>query len=150
MAHLILRHTYVDRFLRVRGTHLKPELDNPLNRLYPPAIWNRDDVKFILEWERHEVPVGMPSCESVRRYYGPCYMVLADDHPLLDIASNIKRKRSESKALLCAQLKDQGYTDVQLGKKFEWALQVNEYNEETRCSTARRYIELGRQLQGRG
>jgi len=147
MAQGIWVHHYVRTFLRTTGTRLKPDLENLRNRPYPPAIWNRSDVEFASRWEQSEGPANTPVHEILRRYYSPCYMVLANDHPLLSIASNIKRGRDDTLALHCAELKGQGYSYAEIGEKFGWKLQADDYVKMTRCSTAQRYVSRGRELQ---
>jgi hypothetical protein len=58
---------------------------------------------------------------------------------------------SEYTCLECAELKDKGWTYRQIGKHFEWPLQVsalNRHGKETksRCRTAEEAVRRGRQL----
>lgn len=146
MEPVICRHYHIGALFRIRGSRLTPDLDNFKDRPYPPAIWNKADVRFALEWESGKFPYSHTVYEALRKTYGPCYMVLSDQHPLLHIGRKVKRRRDEALALTCAQLKDQGYTYPEIGKKLGWKLQADSYGKMTRCSTARRYVMRGRQL----
>ena len=149
MEPVVRRHYHIAALVRIRGSRLTPDLDNFKDRPYPPAIWNKADIRFALEWEAGRLPYSHNSrtvYEALRKTYSPCYMLLSNQHPLLHIGRKVKRRRDEVLALTCAQLKDQGCTYREIGKKFGWKLQADSYDKMTRCSTARRYVIRGRQL----
>lgn len=160
IAGAIWRFIYVFDFLRVRPIRICPDLMGMRERPLPPAVWNEHDVKFALQWESHHgnfTYVGEREVtteknnpyESLRKYYSPFFMVLAPDHAILGITSKIKRKIDDALAVLCAEMKDvEGYTYSQIGDKFGWALQEDSYGNQTRCSTAQRYVRRGRKLRG--
>ncbi|MCK4789105.1 MAG: hypothetical protein KAV87_35515 [Desulfobacteraceae bacterium] len=160
IAGAIWRFTYVLDFLRIGLIRLCPDLMGMRERPLPPAVWNEHDVKLALQWERHHgnfTYVGRHGViikknnpyEQLLKYYSPFFMVLAPDHAILGITSKIKRKIDDALAVLCAEMKDvEGYTYLQIGEKFGWALQEGSQENLLRCSTAQRYVRRGRKLRG--
>jgi len=53
----------------------------------------------------------------------------------------------EQKAIECARLKyEEHLTYKEIGKLFSWPLQKDSYGDLNQCSTARRYVKLGKEL----
>lgn len=138
--------TMVFEFGAIRPTKQWPDFKVIGDRPTPPAVWHESDVQFVAEWESHHTLPPYSIADSIRTFYSPCFIILAPDHPILAIGSNMKRETNEELALLCAQMKEQGYSHKQIGEKFGWALQEDSYGNLTRCSTARRYVKRGRAL----
>ena len=153
-----IKRIYVFDFLRIRPIRLYPDLMGMRERALPPAVWNEHDVKLALKWESHHLEYNFDDeneiilktnnpYEQLRKYYSPFIMVLAPDHPILEMTSKIKRKIDDARAVRCAEMKDiEGYTYIRIGEIFDWAIQKNEHGTPNRCSTARRYVCRGRKL----
>ena len=159
IANAIWRFVYVFDYLRTRPMRVCPDFIGIRERLLPPAVWNKHDVKLALKWESHHLELNFDneneiilkkntSYEQLRKYYSPFIMLLAPDHPILKMTSKIKRKIDDARTLRCAEMKDvEGYTYKRIGEIFGWALQENDYGGP-KCSTARRYVRRGRKLRG--
>lgn len=132
-------------FLRVAPTRLFPDFESMQYRPMPPAIWNEADVDWVLSWESHQCSPGL-GYQRIRDCYGPFFMVLPHEHPLLAIARGIKRGMDDDTAVEAAIMKEEGATYLQIGERYGWSIQENEYERPSRCQTARRYVKRGRSL----
>jgi hypothetical protein len=146
IAPAISRFVYAHDFLRIRPIRLCPDLMGMRERPLPPALWNKDDVEFALQWESHLVDNPY---EGLRKYYSPFFLVLPLDHAIVEIATKGKRRIDDALAIQCAEMKDiEGKTYAQIAERFGWARQEDSYGKPTRSSTARRYVRRGRKLRG--
>ena len=130
-------------FLRVAPIRLWPDIESMRDRPLPPAIWNEADVDYVLSWELHHSPLGSV-CQRIRECYGPFFLVLPQDHPLSAIGRGTKRRMDDDVALQAASMKDKGAKYREIGERYGWRIQGNEYGEPSRCQTARRYVHRGR------
>jgi len=148
------RDTYVFGELRVplelkgkpfpnRGIGYKQDVSglSPL----PPAILTRKEVENLLRDPRYSYIFHRSLDKEVRKFYTSRFILLNQEHPLRQIASKMKRYVDSDIAVACAKMKE-SMTYPQLGGKFGWAIQKDAYGKRNRCSTARRYVLLGRRI----
>jgi len=70
-----------------------------------------------------------------------------EQHPVCEWLKGGRPPVNRELAIECARLKDeQGLTLVEIGKRNGWPLQRDSYGNLNQCSTARRYIDRGREL----
>jgi hypothetical protein len=70
-----------------------------------------------------------------------------EEHPVCQWLKGGRPFIDEERALECARLKDEeNWTEKDIGRKFGWALQQDNYGKLTQCRTARRNIRKGREL----
>ena len=68
-------------------------------------------------------------------------------HPLCQWLKGGRPQIDDEIALECARLKDkERWSEVMIGKKFNWAIQKDNYGHPTQCRTARRNIRRGKEL----
>lgn len=125
----------------------RPNLEILQQRPLPPAIWTNSDVSFALDWVEQN-PFGLYTSvfQTLREIYSPYFMVLPPQHRLRQFVSKVKRRIDGHTAIEIAGMREQGYTNAEIGRKFGWKLQENEYGQRTRCSSASRYVQLGNRL----
>lgn len=117
----------------------------------PPAILTKKDAYRLLNYCRDFRVLNMSPSEAIRKIYAPGFMVLDQEHPVRQIGSKMKRCMSPDIAITCANLKE-SMTHKEIGDKFGWAIQKGAYGQKgtyvkrNRCSTARRYVRVGRKL----
>ncbi len=70
-------------------------------------------------------------------------------HPVCQWLRGGRPSMDEDRALECARLHyEEKWSEVAIGKHFDWAIQDDSYGKPTQCRTARRYIRFGRELMG--
>jgi len=111
----------------------------------PPAILTRKDVENMLGDYRCSYMFDRSMNKEVRKFYTSRFILLNQEHPLRQIASKMKRYVDSDIALACAKMKE-SMTYRQIGEKFGWAIQKDAHGKHNRCSTARRYVLLGRRI----
>jgi hypothetical protein len=111
----------------------------------PPAILTRKDVKNLLRVPRYSYIFHRSLDKEIRKFYMSRFMLLNQEHPLRQIASKMKRYVNSDIAVACAKM-NESMTYPQIGDKFGWAIQKDAHGKRNRCSTARRYVLLGRKL----
>ena len=73
-----------------------------------------------------------------------------EPHPVTQWLQGGRPPIDENCALECARLADEeDWTELQIGKKYKWALQEDNFGKLNQCRTARRYIQRGRELKKR-
>jgi hypothetical protein len=112
----------------------------------PPAILTRKDVENLLRDPRYsDIFRRSLGKKEVRKFYMSRFILLNQEHPLRQIASKMKRYVNSDIAVACAKMKE-SMTYPQLGDRFGWAIQKDAHGKSNRCSTAHRYVLLGRKL----
>jgi hypothetical protein len=112
----------------------------------PPAILTRKDVENLLRDPRYsDIFHRSLDKKEVRKFYTSRFILLNQEHPLRQITSKMKRYVNSDIAVACAKMKE-SMTYQQLGDKFGWAIQKDAHGKRNRCSTASRYVQLGRKL----
>ncbi len=129
------------------GSQVKVQNLRPL----PPAILTKKDVCGLLSRCRDFRVLNKSPIEAVREIYAPYFMVLDQQHPVRQMGSKMKRGMNLDIAIACANLEG-SMTQREMGDKFGWKTQKGAYGKQgtyrkrDRCSTARRYVRLGRKL----